>query len=159
MNAKALFLALTLSVVAPVTMAQDKAATSVTKPDIGCPIEYTAMLHSHAGQRSGVWLNTWYTNKTEKTISGSKFGVILYDEVGDPHDYVYSINSAQTVKPGKGGVSKADMPTVQLRDYWGKSLKDPLHRVGVQLYAIKILFSDGTAWVDDGTKSCASFVD
>jgi hypothetical protein len=127
-------------------MMQDKAPAT-------CPVEITAPRHHHH-LPFGTDVTVSYTNKTSKTIKGAKFGIVLYDEAGDPHDYVYYVAGMWDTDPGKKGRGDALLQTVTLRDGQRKDSRN-----GMQFYLIKALFDDGTTWSDDGAKQCVSPID
>jgi hypothetical protein len=107
--------------------------------------------------RVGTYLTVTYTNTSDKTISGSRFGVVIYNEIGKPRDYERMLSNAQEIKPGKGGKLSEEMPTVEIKS--GGRADDQQHRNTAQVYVMKMNFSDGTSWVDDGSKKCSSSIE
>ena len=154
MNNKIALLALTLSAVLPV-VAQNSSATPDAKPENKCPIQYKGLIHGKEPGK-GSYVSFSFTNLSSKTISASKFGVVVYDSVGHHSDYDRLIGNMQEVKPGKGG-KVSEETSIEYRS--GARADDPQHRNGVQVYIMKMSFSDGTSWVDDGTKACASSIE
>ena len=150
MNTKIVFLALTLSAAMPV-LAQSTAAA----PDNKCQIQFKSILHGKDSVK-GSYVSLSYTNNSDKTISASKFGIVVYDSVGHHTDYEKTIGSTQEVKPGKVG-KLSEETTIEYKS--GSRADDPQHRNSLQVFAVKIAFSDGTSWIDDGSKKCASTIE
>ena len=133
-------------------MAQNTVATPEAKPDNKCPIQYKSLMHGKDTAK-GSYVNVSFTNTSDKTISSSKFGVVVYDSVGKRSDYERTIGNTQEVKPGKSG-KLSEETTIEYKS--GSRADDPQHRNSVQVYIVKMNFSDGTSWIDDGSKKCAS---
>jgi len=154
LKTKIAILALALSAALPV-VAQNTPATPDAKPENKCPIQYKSLIHGKEPGR-GSYVSVSFTNTTDKTISASKFGVVVFDSVGHRSDYVKTLGSTQEVKPGKGG-KLSEETSIEYKS--GARADDPQHRNGVQVYIVKMSFADGTSWVDDGSKSCASSIE
>ena len=131
---------------APLISAQSPQAT-------GCPVEIDRPRHHHH-LPYGTDVTVRYQNKSDKKIKGIKFGVVFYDEAGDPHDYVGYVAGNWATDPGKNGRGDGWLQALELRD--GRRNDS---RNGMQFYVIKTLFADGTAWTDNGSKQCVSAID
>jgi hypothetical protein len=146
--------ALALSTALPV-VAQNAPVTPAAKPEIKCPIQYKSLMHGKDTTK-GSYVDFRFTNTSDKTISSSQFGIVVFDPTGHRKDYVRTVGNTQEVKPGKGGKISEETSI----EVTGKvKADDPQHSNGVQVYIIKISFSDGTSWVDDGSKACVSTVE
>lgn len=151
MKIRIALLALALSAALPV-VAQNTVATPEAKPDNKCPLQYKSLMHGKDTPK-GSYLSISYANTSNKTITSSTFGVVVFDAVGKRSDYNRTIGNAQEVKPGKGG-KVSEETTIEYKS--GSRADDPQHRNGVQVYIVKVSFTDGTSFIDDGSKSCAS---
>ena len=151
MKTKIALLALALSAALP-AVAQNTPATPATKPDNKCPIQYKSLMHGKDTPK-GSYVSFSYGNTSAKTIASSTFGVVFFDAEGKRSDYNRTIGNMQEVKPGKGG-KVSEETTIEYKS--GSRADDPQHRNGVQVYIVKLSFTDGTSWIDDGSKSCAS---
>ena len=151
MKTKIALLALALSAALP-AVAQNTPATPATKPDNKCPIQYKSLMHGKDTPK-GSYVSFSYGNTSAKTIASSTFGVVFFDAEGKRSDNNRTIGNMQEVKPGKGG-KVSEETTIEYKS--GSRADDPQHRNGVQVYIVKLSFTDGTSWIDDGSKSCAS---
>jgi hypothetical protein len=138
--------------VATTSIAQNEVPASPVAGE-GCPVDIERPFHHHHLPYGTDVLAT-FVNKTDKKISAVKFGVILYDDVGDPHEYVYYVSSSLSTKPGKKGRADGLLDSVTLLDGRKNDTRN-----GMQFYLIKALYSDGSSWVDEGAKKCVSPID
>ena len=149
MKTRIALLALALSAALPV-VAQN--ATAAAKPENKCPIQYKSLMHGKDTAK-GSYVSFSFGNTSAKTIASSTFGVVFFDAEGKRSDYNRTISNTQEVKPGKGG-KVSEETTIEYKS--GSRADDPQHRNGLQVYIVKMSFTDGTSWIDDGSKSCAS---
>lgn len=151
MKTRIALLALALSAALPV-VAQNTAATPAAKPENKCPIQFKSLMHGKDTPK-GSYVSFSYANTSDKIITSSTFGVVVFDAEGKRTDYNRTIGSTQEVKTGKSG-KVSEETTIEYKS--GSRADDPQHRNGVQVYIVKISFTDGTSWIDDGSKSCGS---
>ena len=154
MKIKTTLLALALSVALPV-VAQNAPAVPEAKTENKCPIQYKSLMHGK-DKPIGSYVSFSFTNTSDKTISASKFGVVVFDSEGNRKDYIKTLGNTQEVKPGKGG-KLSEETSIEYKS--GVKADDPQHRNGVQVYIVKMSFADGTSWIDDGSKACASTIE
>jgi hypothetical protein len=149
---KTALLAAALCAALPV-VAQTSTATPEAQNKSTCPIHYKSIVHGK-DQRVGTYLTVTFTNTSDKTISLATFGVVIYNEAGKPHDYMKTFSTDQSIKPGKGGKISEEMPNEEIKS--GGKADDPQHRNTAEAYVMSMKFTDGTKFVDDGSKKCAS---
>lgn len=113
-----------------------------------CPIEITKVdPRSYPFGTTGpcCQLQIKFRNSSDKTIVATKFGAGFLDATNDRHDSAWNYTSNDVVRPGeKKGPHWDDI--VYFEEY-GYGIK-------AEAWLVKVLFSDGTSWEDDGSKSC-----
>jgi len=134
---------------APCTFAKVVENTSASA---GCPVEIRDFgvarpLGGTSDALGHVWegnFSVHFKNSSERQILGIKFGVDVMDGVGDFRPALFDVSySGGRVGPGKKGDDRWRVPE------WNDG--EP---AGSRLWVKKVAFTDGTTWVDDGTKSC-----
>jgi hypothetical protein len=121
-----------------------------------CPVSITH-LESSSNAKAGVMAalagaassNTWlvlkYRNETGKVISGVRFVVVYFNSVLEPVHTEDITTPTQKFKPGKTD------SLIQADDYITGGQK-----ATTAGWVAKVLFSDGTSWEDNGSRSCST---
>jgi hypothetical protein len=113
-----------------------------------CPLEITKVdPRSYPFGTTGpcCQLQIKFRNTGNKTIVAAKFGADFLDATNDRHESAWNYTSDDVVRPGeKKGPHWEDI--VYFEEF-GYSIK-------AEAWLQKALFSDGTSWQDDGSKSC-----
>jgi hypothetical protein len=95
----------------------------------------------------GFEMKITYRNISAKTIVAEKFGASFFDVTRDGERSAWDYTSAIAVAPNAVASS-----------HWGDGIY--VNELGLRLKAeawpIKLIFSDGTAWQDDGKQKCKS---
>ena len=104
-----------------------------------CPVEI--MRFGSTGTTPN--FQAYFLNPSSKTILDISFGVETMDADGNYHPLAQNLNTGG-VKRYFGGHFSWTVPE------YGKDGKPS----GERLHIVKVMFSDGTAWTDDGTGTC-----
>jgi hypothetical protein len=117
--------------------------TTVLNPS--CPITLTGLYAGHQ-HRTGTLVSIHFVNQTEKRLIAIKVGIIGFDATRDSHDFSEPYAIAVNLKPQR---EARPIWRVQEGEFETKTSS------GARVYLTKLVFSDGTTWEDDGTKSCS----
>jgi hypothetical protein len=115
---------------------------------LGCPVQMITVNPHHAtlsGTEIIFELMISYRNIGGKTIVAEKFGANFFDVTRDGQRSAWNYTSSDVIRPGGLGVGHWD-DRVYI-DELGETLK-------AEAWPIKLLFSDGSAWQDDGKEKC-----
>jgi hypothetical protein len=112
-------------------------------------IDQVALAYNHAGGHSIPQLRVRFGNAAGKRVTMVKFTLSLLAPGGDARLYPNDLEYADGLETGTKKVfTWALVP--ELVD---------IHRAGETVFVQKVEFADATAWVDDGSESCAFKVD
>lgn len=85
-----------------------------------------------------------YKNDSDKTLAGIKFAANSIDATLDKHLLPETHSGKSGLKPGK-----------EESGSWKNIWDDDVDRPQIEVFVVKVFFSDGTTWTDDGTRSCS----
>jgi hypothetical protein len=86
-----------------------------------------------------------YKNDSDKTLAGIKFAANSIDATLDKHLLPETHSGKSGLKPGKE-------ESGSWKNIWDD---DDVDRPQIEVFVVKVLFSDGTTWTDDGSQSCS----
>jgi hypothetical protein len=123
------------------------AASSAQKCSV--VIDQIALDYNHGGGRSIPQLRVRFVNAAGKRLTRVKFALALLASGGDAHLYPYDLEYADGLETGKTKVFTWDLVPEAV----------DIHRAGEAVFVQEVEFADETAWVDDGSESCAFKLD
>jgi hypothetical protein len=93
------------------------------------------------------YLQIEYSNVSNKTIAGIRFGVYFVSGMREADRSVYNYESEQKVRPGE-----------TKKPYWADGVYEHEYgrTMGAMVWPQRIMYEDGTYWTDDGTQSCGN---
>jgi hypothetical protein len=113
-----------------------------TTTNAGCPISIHQSRIMFRVERNAQVLKIAYRNVSPVYIIGAKFGLELMDSTGDFSPYLTDESDSERVKPNGNSVPTWDLLTINRESS------------GYRITVLKVAFSDGTVWQDDGTNKC-----
>jgi hypothetical protein len=103
-----------------------------------CPLQATLV------KNIGPQLSLDVQNMSGKQLASYQFAVVFFDTAGRAHAFPVLLNGTTAMKP-----------QLHRRAVWQNRLTLQYQFPLAQAYLVKAKFSDGTLWMDDGSKSCS----
>lgn len=100
----------------------------------------------YGGDPWNSYLMVKFRNTSDKTIVSIRFRAAFIDSFGEEYVSVYYYDADSKIKPGKS--SHSEWPDGVYVGEWGKTRAN--------VWMEKVLFSDGTSLIDDGTHTCGA---
>ena len=110
-----------------------------------CPVTLTG-LYFGTPRKSGADVSVHFVNQTDKVVIALKFGLVGFDATWDTNSFPDQYAIPVRLKPHHVAkpIFRVVMPDFGI-DTSG----------GAEVYVTKLVFRDGSAWKDDGTRSCS----
>jgi hypothetical protein len=123
----------------------DADVSNSTMLNPSCPVTFTGIYADSPG-RGGTLVSVHFVNQSEKRLIAAKLGLIGFDATRDRHEFPEQYAIAVNLKPQR----KASPIFRVQEDEFAIDTAG-----GASVYLVKLMFSDGSTWQDDGTKSCS----
>jgi hypothetical protein len=123
----------------------DRNVENTTMLNPACPVTLTGVYADSPRHKHGR-VSVHLVNQTEKRVIVVKVGFGGLDAAWDKHDFAETFASAVNLKPER-----------EARPVWQVEDGDFAVNIasGVRVYLLKLMYADGSTWVDDGTRSCS----
>ena len=121
--------------------------TAAANPEQKCAvvIDQVALAYNHAGGHSIPELRVRFGNTAGKRVMTVKFALSVVSPGDDTRLYPNELEYSDGLEIGTKKVFTWDL-VPELVD---------MHRTGEVVFVQRVEFADATAWVDDGSESCA----
>jgi hypothetical protein len=123
----------------------DANVSNSTMLNPSCPITLTGIYAGPPGH-NGTLVSVHFVNQSDKRLIAAKVGLIGFDATWDRHLFPEEYAIAVDLKP-----QREARPIWRVRE--DEFANDTAG--GASVYLAKLMFSDGSTWQDDGTKSCS----
>jgi hypothetical protein len=123
----------------------DANVSNSTMLNPSCPVTLTG-IYADSPSRGGTRVSVHFVNQSDKRLIAAKVGLVGFDAARDRHEFPEQYALAVNLKP-----QREARPIWRVRE--DEFANDTAG--GASVYLVKLMYSDGSTWQDDGTKSCA----